>query len=281
MRFLRFEGESEGSGEQWNAVRDSVIEGPVPDLIQRTEQVLDEQLRTFSKLGPDSRFFPTPEYPKEAWYEAIVNACVHRSWGTLKNIPIFVKMFDNRLEILSPGPFPPSVTPENIYGNHSPRNPFLMNALLFMNIVKCAAEGTRRMLRLMGEAELPAPEFRQKTQDHPVVGVTLRNNIRQRRAWIEAASVILSPEIDLTLTTEERQIIQHVVEHGTINTTQAVRLTGRGWKSAHRLLLRLASRRILRHQHRRGLDRDPYAHFTLAPPKRDANGGDASSVKGS
>src|SRR2546426_8763739 len=66
VRFLRFEGESEGSGEQWNAVRDSVIEGPVPDLIQRTEQVLDEQLRTFSKLGPDSRFFPTPEYPKEA-----------------------------------------------------------------------------------------------------------------------------------------------------------------------------------------------------------------------
>ena len=51
---------------------------------------------------------------KKAWYEALVNACVHRSYN-LKNMNIFIRMFDDRLEIESPGGFPPLVTPENIF----------------------------------------------------------------------------------------------------------------------------------------------------------------------
>jgi len=269
VRFLRFEGEQEGTGSEWNAVKDEFIEGPIPYLIQTTERLLQQQLRTFSRQGPDQRFNPVPEYPKEAWYEAVVNACVHRSYGTLKNVPIFVKMFDNRLEIISPGAFPPSVTPQTIYGTHSPRNPNLMSALWSMNLVKCAAEGTRRMLRLMEASELPPPEFAQKTTDHAVVRVTLRNNIRQRRAWIDAAaSSVISPDIDRTLTQDERQVINHVAEHGTINTMQAVRLVGKKWKAAHKMLLRLESRKLLKYHHRKDIERDPQAFFTLVIPRQ-------------
>lgn len=268
-RFLRFEGEIEGTGDNWNAVKDVLIEGPIPHLIQVIARRLDDQLRTFQRLGPDNRFFPTPEYPRAAWYEAIVNACAHRSYGTLKNRPIFVKMFDTRLEIQSPGPFPPSVTPENIYSTHSPRNPIIMDALFFLQMVRCVNEGTRRMLHLMVESELPAPEFAEKVSDYSTVRVTLRNNIKQRRAWIDAAVVsVVSPEIDKTLTDEERRVINYLAEHATINTTQAAKILDRGWQSTHRLLLRLQSKKLLKYHHRKDIDRDGQAFFTLVPPKR-------------
>lgn len=128
VRFLRFEGEFEKTGDAFNAVKDVTIEGPVPTLITQTEQVLDSQLRTFSKLGADGKFYKDQEYPKAAWYEAVVNACVHRSYN-MKNMNIFVKMFDDRLVVESPGGFPPFVSPENIYETSHPRNPHLMNAM--------------------------------------------------------------------------------------------------------------------------------------------------------
>src|SRR5262249_28952117 len=48
VRFLRFEGDAEGSGTEWNAVKDNIFEGPVPKLIQMTESALTSQLREFS-----------------------------------------------------------------------------------------------------------------------------------------------------------------------------------------------------------------------------------------
>ena len=114
IRFLRYEGEHEGTGESLNVIKDQDVTGTVPEIIAKTEAILDSQLRTFSKLGKDGKFYTAPEYPKMAWYEAIVNACVHRSYA-LKTMSIFVKMFDDRLEVESPGGFPPLVSPQNIY----------------------------------------------------------------------------------------------------------------------------------------------------------------------
>ena len=107
--------------------------------IHKAEGVLKSQLRTFSRLGEGGKFFTSPEYPEFAWYEAIVNACVHRSYGNgMKNMTIFVKMFDDRLVVESPGAFPAFVTPKNIYDMHNPRNPYLMEGMFYMRFVKCA-----------------------------------------------------------------------------------------------------------------------------------------------
>jgi ATP-dependent DNA helicase RecG len=57
---------------------------------------------------------------------------------------VFVKMFDDKLVIESPGGFPPLVTPENIYTSHHPRNPTLMRAMFYLGLVKEHAEGTKR-----------------------------------------------------------------------------------------------------------------------------------------
>ena len=192
IRFLRFDGETEGTGEKWNSVKDITIDGdPIPRLIQRAEEVLEQQLRSFSRFNPvDGKFYAAPEYPKPAWYEALVNACVHRSY-ILRNMNIFIRMFDDRLVIESPGGFPAQVTPENIYTTQHSRNPRIMEALRRLSVsgstlVKCANEGARRMRDTMVEMGLSAPLFEEKEGDSSIVRVTLKNNLHQRRFWVDA-----------------------------------------------------------------------------------------------
>lgn len=263
VRFLRIDGEVEGTGDKLNYTKDIFIEGQVPRIIAEVERVLDAQLREFSRLGPDGKFCVAPEYPKFAWYEAIVNACAHRSYG-LKNMNIFVKMFDDRLVIESPGPFPPLVSPENIYETHHPRNPTLMGAMYYLKFVKCAHEGTRRMKEQMQQMSLPAPEFAQKETSYAQVRVTLRNNIKQRKVWIDSdAGKVIGEKEYVGLSEDARRCINFVAENDRINVSQAQRLTHRSWKSAKTLLDGLAKKNLLKHIHRPLMARDPNAHYVL------------------
>lgn len=267
IRFLRFDGEHELTGDKFNAVKDIWIDGPLPRQILEAERVLDSQLRDFSKLGADGKFFTEPEYPKFAWYEAVVNACVHRSYN-LQNMKIFVKMFDDRLVVESPGALPPPVTLENIYEISSPRNPRLMEGMYHLKFVRAAHEGTRRIRDVMREMRLPSPVFEQREDGYAQLRVTLRNNLKQRKFWIDSdATSVIGEAIYQTLTLDQRRAINFVAEHGTVTVTELQRLTGRTWKTAKKVLVDLERRGILRHKARKDVDRDPHACYTLVKPK--------------
>ncbi len=270
IRFFRYEQEYEGVGQQYNATKDVWIHGNIPKQILETERVLDSQLREFSRLGTAGKFFTAPEYPKPAWYEAIVNACVHRSYG-LRTMNIFVKMFDDRLEVESPGGFPPLVTPVNIYDIHKPRNPYLMEALYYLDFVKCAHEGARRIRSAMAELNLPDPDFRQSGESAtaPVVKVVLRNNVKHRKVWVDSdAAKLVGETVMKQLNQDELRAINFVAEHSMISVSDLQRLTGRTWPSAKKLLVGLVGKKLLDHQIRTGpdIERDPQARFTLHKP---------------
>jgi ATP-dependent DNA helicase RecG len=236
-------------------------------LIVEMARVLESQLREFSRLGEDGKFYTAPEYPADAWYEAIVNACVHRSYG-LKNIPIFVKMYDDRLVVESPGAFPPFVTPKNIYNVHHPRNPHLMKSMFYLDFVKCHNEGTRRMRDTMEEMKLPRPEFyqSQEASGSKTVRVTLRNNRKQRKVWIDSAIIDLLPlEIAKTLNQHETSVVNFIGEHGKINVTQCQKLLNKRWHAAKKLLMNLCKREILIHVHSKTIVRDFKACFKIRP----------------
>jgi len=270
IRFQRFDGETEGTGDKYNAVKDEVLEGTVPDLIRQIEAMLESQLRTFSPLDAKGKFYPVSEYPKAAWYEAVVNACVHRSYGNgLKNMPIFVKMFDDRLVVESPGGFPPLVTPENIYDMHHPRNPKLMDAMFYLEYVKCAHEGTRRIRDTMAAMSLPEPEFNQNRSEvgSALVRVVLRNKIKQRRAWIDRdVSKVVAEAIATGFTEAEIRAVNWVAEHGSITISDANKLLDISWQGARRLLFDLTRRKVFQYIRFRQFvknKRDPKAFFRL------------------
>ena len=263
IRFMRFEGSDEKTGKEYNVVKDAFIDGPIPIAIQEAENLIASQIRDFTRLGKDGKFYTRPEYPQDAWVEALVNACVHRSYN-LRNMTIFVKLFDDRLVVESPGGFPPPVTPANIYETHNPRNPHLMNALFYFGRVKCAHEGTRRMRDEMLGAELPAPEFTQREIGTHQVHVILRNNIEARKEFVEAGALKLIGEaVYEQLDQSEKQVINVVAEKGHINVSDANRVLGKDWQTAKKILDGLVSKKILLRLSRTNKPRDPSARYVL------------------
>ena len=61
-----------------------------------------------------------PEYPEEAVREAVLNAVSHRDYR--HGGSVFVRQYPRRIEIVSPGGFPPGISVENIIDRQSPRN---------------------------------------------------------------------------------------------------------------------------------------------------------------
>lgn len=263
IRFLRFAGTEEMSGRHYNVVKDVFVDGPLPRLIQETESILEGQIRDFTRLGTDGKFYTRPEYPYDVWLEAVINGCVHRSYN-LKNMNIFIKMFDDRLVVESPGGFPPPVTPDNIYHHHNPRNPHLMNALFYLDYVKCAHEGTARMRDMMEEANLPAPEFTQQEVGAHQVHVTLRNAVDARKEFVDAAALkLIGESVYEHLTNEEKMVINFIAENGKINITDTNRLLRRDWQTAKKILESLVKKGILMRRTRTNKPRDPSAHYIL------------------
>lgn len=266
IRVLRYDGVAEKFGQNLNTVFDRVIEGPLPHQILAAEQAIDSQMRSFTRLGSDGRFFTRPEFPKDVWMEAVVNAVVHRSYN-LKHMPIFVKMFEDRMTVESPGLFMPPTTGETVYDAHNPRNPNLMWALYYFDFVKCAFEGTRRMRAAMQDAKLPAPHFAQKREGVFQVEVTLRNDVEHRKAFVHAdVADVIDEETYVSLQPYEKMIINSLATTGTISITEASLLLNEDWKTAKATLDALVEKDIV--QRKDGKARDRFRPYSLRGRRR-------------
>lgn len=85
------------------------------------------------------------EIPYESLTEYVVNALVHRSLNIKASIRIFI--FDNRVEIHSPGTLPNGLTIEDIKnGTSMPRNMFLFTNANYLLPYTGAGSGIRRAL---------------------------------------------------------------------------------------------------------------------------------------
>jgi ATP-dependent DNA helicase RecG len=186
-----------------------------------------------------------PEYPKDVWLEAVVNACVHRSYN-LKHMNIFVKMFEDKMVIESPGAFMPPTTAATVYETHNPRNPHLMWGLYYFDFVQCAFEGTRRMRDSMREANLPDPKFAQKQIGTFQVTVTLENDVEHRKLYVRTeAAAAINPEVYASLSESERMIVNYLADNARVNITDAGLVVAKGWRQTQRLLADLEKKGVL------------------------------------
>lgn len=233
-----------------------MIEGSVLDIIKDAASTIDASLREFTEFR-SGKFFTVPEYPHDAWYELLVNACVHRSYHA-KSQPIFVKLFDDRLQIENPGSFMPSISPDNFV--HKPRNPFLMFVLREYGEVRCISEGTKRIRRELQNAKLPQTQYLETFRS---ISATLYNDVANRTNTLDSeAYKILGEVISFSLDTEERKIVNYLAENKRINVSQALRiLSTTDWHTAKNRLDRLTKRNILDFVITK--QRDPNAHYVL------------------
>ena len=98
------------------------------------------------------------EIPPDAIRELIINAMVHRSY--LDHGTIQVAVYDNRLEITSPGKLPMGQTIERMKEGYSKiRNEALAHAFAYMNLIEHWGSGIPRIIDKVKAAGLREPEF--------------------------------------------------------------------------------------------------------------------------
>lgn len=99
------------------------------------------------------------EIPEIAIEEAVVNALIHRDYFINSGVRLFV--FDDRVEVISPGKLPNTVTTENILHRiQIVRNPILLSFVNKLQIpYRGIGSGIIRMIQECKQANLPPPEF--------------------------------------------------------------------------------------------------------------------------
>jgi len=102
-----------------NLTKDIRLELPLPKLLDEAFRIIGTQLREFTRLVTGGKFLTTPEYPMFAWQEAISNAVVHRAYN-ITGADIQIKLFDDRVEVESPGKLPGLVRVDNMRRIHFP-----------------------------------------------------------------------------------------------------------------------------------------------------------------
>jgi len=131
------------------------IEGRLPQQLEQMESLLRLRLANGGVIQGFARE-AQPELPLEMLRETLTNALVHRDYSL--SAPIRVLLFDDRLEIHSPGPLPNSVTLENVRaGIHVERNPIILSLMAKLGLMTRLGTGILRIFRLAAEAGLPEP----------------------------------------------------------------------------------------------------------------------------
>ena len=176
-------------------------------------------------MDNDGQFKTLPEYPEFAWFEGIVNAVTHRNYSIFGDY-IRIMMFDDRLEIHSPGKLPNIVTVESIKHERFSRNPRIARTLTEFGWVREMNEGVKRIYSEMESYFLHEPKY---TELGNKVVLTLENNIVSR--------------------------------HLRVNDKMAARITNRGRNFASKLLKSLVNKEILEWHGTSRNDRNQY--YTL------------------
>lgn len=109
------------------------------------------------------------EYPEETLHEIITNAVLHRDYSIPDDIHI--RIYDNRVEVESPGTLPGHITPLNILDERFARNGNIVRVInKFPNPPnKDVGEGLNTAFRAMKRLQLKDPEIIQKASSVLVV----------------------------------------------------------------------------------------------------------------
>lgn len=101
------------------------VEGDTYNIIYKSVEKTIEMVEGIQKLG--DKGLENISYPHETLHEIITNSILHRDYSITADVQ--VRIFDNRVEVESPGKLPGHVTESNILDTQSARNPTLVRLI--------------------------------------------------------------------------------------------------------------------------------------------------------
>ena len=191
IRVFHYQGKAVLRGEVPNLLLPpKTISGPAVEQIAKAQAyVLDRVAQGLTMEG--SGFKTRYSFPERVIKEAITNAVVHRDYRL--NRDIHIRIFDDRVEVESPGRLPGSLTPATVdKAGSMPRNSLLARHLReFPNPPNVdAGEGVPMMFAQMAQANLYEPLYREQLDAAvPTLLVTLLNEERPP-LWVQVSDWI-------------------------------------------------------------------------------------------
>ncbi len=197
------------------------IEGSLIDQIRKAFDYVSEHSMPVRLQGAT---FQRKKIPPFAIQEAITNAVIHRDYSIQDHIQI--RIFDDRIEIESPGWFPGLVDPENILDSRCARNPIIERTLKKIpdppNLD--IGEGVNRMFLEMYRKHLFSPFYLPRSYSPHSVKVILFNE--ERPTYWDMVSKYLD-------------------QNGRVSNKEFRNITGLGMSEASELLKKWVSKQLL------------------------------------
>lgn len=243
LKVVKYDGMHLKVGKDINIIKERTFDGPIPRIIKEAKIFIGSQLREFQYLSEDGRFLVMPEYPEFAWFEGIVNALTHRNYSITGDY-IRVSIFDDRMEILSPGKLPNVVTIENIRFKRFSRNPRIARILSEFGWVKELNEGVKRIYSEMEKSYLHDPVYSEPDDN---VLLVLENNILNRYLRVsDKLRKLIDENIFNSLTESEFLIIHYMFNMGVnMNTRTAAQVINKGSTFCRKTLKTLERKGLL------------------------------------
>lgn len=167
------------------------------------------------------------ELPTDSIREMIANAVAHRSYLEPGNIQ--VALFDDRLEVTSPGMLLNNVTISKMMEGYSkPRNPAIARAFAYMKIIEKWGTGIPRLVEACKEYGLPKPELIDFDGDFRVNLYRKRNIETETTQATQGTTQATQGTIRAGLSEEDKAVLESLVEDP--NITQKEIAAKLGWK---------------------------------------------------
>jgi ATP-dependent DNA helicase RecG len=160
IKIYRYRTKNEEGSRDNLAFDPRTIEGcaydQIRDAVAETKNIIED----ISKLT--EKGLEKVQYPHETLHEIITNAVLHRDYSIASDV--HVRVFDNRVEVESPGRLPGHVTTSNILREQSARNPKIVRLInKFIDPPnKDVGEGLNTAFEAMKKVRLREPEIVEK-----------------------------------------------------------------------------------------------------------------------
>ncbi len=207
------------------------LTGDLLGLVDEAEAFVKKHTRLAYRFDGFKRI-DIEEYPYNAIREAIINAVCHRDYSVKNNV--FVNVFDDRIEIISPGNIPNNLSLKEVYGASHPRNYRILELFRKAGLIEKLGSGLKRMEELMLLHGLKKPLYQPTTAYFKVTFFGPKDKILEL--------VKPSNELDLrTLGLNERQIkaLNFLQEKKEITSQEYQKFTGAIERTAQRDLIDL------------------------------------------
>jgi ATP-dependent DNA helicase RecG len=187
VRILKVNGTEEHSAPDYNVTEVSDVDGNIFRLIEQSWEALRPALSE-TRYSDDGLFKTQVIYPEAACREALINAITHRDYS-IEGRGIEIRIFTDRLEILSPGKLLSKYTIEDLKelkGAHETRNTYIARVLREFGYIRELGEGIRRMFELMKSNELVEPQILSPNKSFIVILFYKFVYTKEEKIWLDS-----------------------------------------------------------------------------------------------